>query len=115
MHHAPLIETTYLYIVARQQIQKSSSKLKPWALSPPTEAITPAFWYSPTRFSKKLVLPCREISSIQSKGLLDPKSFGCPKEASSLSATNSMYRVIISVALPAPPTRNASQMNFRST
>ena len=26
--------------------------------------ITPAFWYSPTRFSKKLVLPCREIISI---------------------------------------------------
>jgi hypothetical protein len=32
-------------------------------------AITPAFWYSPTRFSKKLVLPCKEMISIQSKGL----------------------------------------------
>lgn len=26
--------------------------------------MTPAFWYSPTRFSKKLVFPCREIISI---------------------------------------------------
>ena len=32
-------------------------------------SITPAFWYSATRFSKKLVLPCMEIISIQGKGL----------------------------------------------
>lgn len=31
-------------------------------------AMTPAFWYSPTRFSKKLVFPCRLIISIQSNG-----------------------------------------------
>merc|ERR550537_1095962 len=30
-----------------------------------SEAMTPFFWYSPTRFSKKFVLPCRLISSMQ--------------------------------------------------
>ena len=40
------------------------------AASALSEFITPLFWYSPTRFSKKLVLPWREMSSIQSKGLV---------------------------------------------
>ena len=40
------------------------------------EAITPAFWYSPTLFSKKLVLPCSEIISIHSNGLTT-KHFSC--------------------------------------
>lgn len=49
--------------------QKSASRVKTLsALSP----VTPAFWYSPTRFSKKLVLPCMEIISIQSNGLAEP-------------------------------------------
>merc|ERR1712098_313507 len=75
--------------------QKSTSKENPTISSPSVvEAITPAFWYSPTRFSKKLVFPWREISSIQSKGLLAPNIFGCPRAESSLSATNSMYLVI---------------------
>lgn len=39
------------------------------AKGPPV--MTPAFWYSPTRFSKKLVLPCKEIISILSH--CDPK------------------------------------------
>lgn len=30
--------------------------------------ITPIFWYSPTRFSKKLVLPSSEIFSMKSNG-----------------------------------------------
>ena len=52
-----------------QQIAwKSSSKLN-WCNLVLMPAITPAFWYSPTRFSKKLVLPCKEMISIQSKGL----------------------------------------------
>merc|ERR1712238_265499 len=56
------------------ELQKSASRLKPRvSFSPPVaDAITPAFWYSPTRFSKKFVLPCKEINSIQSKGLLTP-------------------------------------------
>lgn len=37
-------------------------------------AMTPAFWYSPTRRSKKFVLPCRLMSSIQSNGLTAPYS-----------------------------------------
>merc|ERR1711903_391606 len=50
--------------------QKSSSRANAdvAALSPLSrEAITPFFWYSPTRFSKKFVLPCRLMSSIQSR------------------------------------------------
>merc|ERR1719396_36104 len=79
--------------------QKSASRTNPLAESSFAEVddITPAFWYSPTRFSKKLVLPCKEISSIQSKGLLARKSFGCPKAESNLSATNSMYLVMSSL------------------
>jgi len=54
-------------------IQKSTSKEKPTASVPsPADAMTPAFWYSPTLFSKKFVFPCKEMSSIQSKGLLAP-------------------------------------------
>ena len=34
------------------------------------ELATPAFAYSPTLFSKKLLFPLREISSIQAKGLV---------------------------------------------
>ena len=32
------------------------------------DCLTFAFWYSPTRFSKKFVFPVREIMSIHSKG-----------------------------------------------
>ena len=32
--------------------------------------MTPLFWYSPTRFSKKLVFPSRLICSMKSKGFL---------------------------------------------
>lgn len=52
--------------------QKSASSVNTWSARSP---VTPAFWYSPTRFSKKLVLPCMEISSIHSNGLADPYSF----------------------------------------
>merc|ERR1712194_550628 len=75
------------------ELQKSASRLKPRAsFSPPVaDAITPAFWYSPTRFSKKFVLPCKEINSIQSKGLLTLKILVCPNDVNNRSATNSMY------------------------
>merc|ERR1712086_1018498 len=60
--------------------QKSTSKENPApSVFSDVDAITPAFWYSPTRFSKKLVFPCREMSAIQSKGLVAPKIFGCPR------------------------------------
>merc|ERR1711862_97563 len=49
--------------------QKSASRTKPLISSPAAGVITPAFWYSPTRFSKKFVLPCNEISSIQSEAM----------------------------------------------
>lgn len=49
--------------------QKSSSKDRLCMLSAERPFMTPAFWYSPTLFSKKFVLPCRESISIQSKGL----------------------------------------------
>lgn len=37
-------------------------------LCPLVADITPALWYSPTRFSKKFVLPSREMFSMKSKG-----------------------------------------------
>merc|ERR1719410_1863491 len=77
--------------------------------------ITPAFWYSPTLFSKKFVLPCKEISSIQSKGLEAPYSLEWPKAAKRRSATNSMYRVISSLFMPIRSHESASQMKRRST
>merc|ERR1740121_1882671 len=94
--------------------QKSASKLNPWVLSPPAAASTPAFWYSPTRFSKKLVFPCKEISSIQSNGFCDSNIFGCPRDVSNLSAKNSMYFVISSLFIPIRSHGNASQMNSLS-
>lgn len=39
--------------------------------------MTPAFWYSPTLFSKKLVLPCNEIISIHSNGFETSKEKNC--------------------------------------
>jgi hypothetical protein len=53
--------------------QKSASTSNVCALPLPcsNEPITPLFWYSPTRRSKKLVLPCRLINSIHSNGLLE--------------------------------------------
>ncbi len=52
------------------------------------EVMTPAFWYSPTLLSKKLVLPWREIISIQSKGFLLFQILPTPSATSSLSATH---------------------------
>lgn len=45
--------------------QKSASSLKVLSVAPD---ITPILWYSPTRFSKKLVFPSREMFSMKSKG-----------------------------------------------
>merc|ERR1711992_224000 len=60
---------------AAKLAQKSTSKAKPLLSSwPAVPAMTPAFWYSPTRFSKKLVFPCSEMSSIQSKGFEEPNN-----------------------------------------
>merc|ERR1719293_425620 len=75
--------------------QKSTSKAKPLLSSwPEVVAMTPAFWYSPTRFSKKFVFPWSDISSIQSNGFDAPNSFECPSAVRRRSATNSMYLVI---------------------
>ena len=56
-----------------QPSQKSSSVVKTNEENPSglamQPAITPDFWYSPTRHSKKLALPSRLIISIQSNGL----------------------------------------------
>lgn len=45
--------------------QKSASSLNVLSVVPD---ITPILWYSPTRFSKKLVFPSREMFSMKSKG-----------------------------------------------
>merc|ERR1712194_602898 len=98
------------------ELQKSASRLKPRvSFSPPVaDAITPAFWYSPTRFSKKFVLPCKEINSIQSKGLLTLKILVCPSDVNKRSATNPMYVVIKPLFMPMRSQGNASQMKRRS-
>ncbi|KAG7235306.1 hypothetical protein INR49_002796 [Caranx melampygus] len=44
---------------------KSASSLKVLSVGPD---MTPILWYSPTRFSKKLVFPSREMFSMKSKG-----------------------------------------------
>uniref|UniRef100_A0A8D3E4M6 Galectin n=1 Tax=Scophthalmus maximus TaxID=52904 RepID=A0A8D3E4M6_SCOMX len=49
----------------RLRPQKSASSLKVLSVVPD---ITPILWYSPTRFSKKLVFPSREMFSMKSKG-----------------------------------------------
>ena len=57
--------------------QKSSSRVK---ILDSTGVPTPAFLYSPTRFSKKFVFPCREIRSIKSKGLRTLYNLGLPND-----------------------------------
>ena len=74
-----------------RSIQKSALTLNSFSAF---EVITPAFWYSPTLLSKKLVLPWSEIISIQSKGFLLFQILGTPKASRSRSATHSMYCVI---------------------
>lgn len=99
----------------KKNVQKS------WVVSKTSDlcsmdARTPAFWYSPTLFSKKLVFPCIEIISIHSNGFPTAKIqkttchghftnwnkkkverrtplkiFGTSKAVSKRSATNSMY------------------------
>mmetsp|Transcript_34634 Transcript_34634/g.81771 ORF Transcript_34634/g.81771 Transcript_34634/m.81771 type:complete len:224 (-) Transcript_34634:367-1038(-) len=73
--------------------------------------MTPAFWYSLTRRSKKLVLPCSEMSSIQSNGLALLYSLGASSATSSRSAQNSMYSDIIREFMPIRSTESASQTN----
>mmetsp|Transcript_26167 Transcript_26167/g.66464 ORF Transcript_26167/g.66464 Transcript_26167/m.66464 type:complete len:213 (-) Transcript_26167:457-1095(-) len=76
--------------------------------------MTPAFWYSPTRRSKKLVLPCIEMRSIQSNGLATPYSGSQPSSLSSRSATNSMYCAMSRAFMPMRSTGSASHTNARS-
>ena len=45
--------------------QKSASKLISWRLPESRPAMTPDFWYSPTRFSKKLVLPLHHVPAMR--------------------------------------------------
>mmetsp|Transcript_2762 Transcript_2762/g.7158 ORF Transcript_2762/g.7158 Transcript_2762/m.7158 type:complete len:252 (+) Transcript_2762:620-1375(+) len=90
--------------------QKSASRLNLFT-SPCKLLNTPLFWYSPTRFSKKLVLPCRLMISIQSKGLAVFQCFSQPRATKSLSATNSMYCIISFPFMPIRSTGSASEMN----
>mmetsp|Transcript_33028 Transcript_33028/g.98277 ORF Transcript_33028/g.98277 Transcript_33028/m.98277 type:complete len:213 (+) Transcript_33028:448-1086(+) len=76
--------------------------------------MTPAFWYSPTRRSKKFVLPCIEMSSIQSNGLLTPQCAPTPSSPRRRSATNSMYCVISRAFMPMSETGSASVTKTRS-
>mmetsp|Transcript_19152 Transcript_19152/g.57762 ORF Transcript_19152/g.57762 Transcript_19152/m.57762 type:complete len:309 (+) Transcript_19152:200-1126(+) len=94
------------------QKSASSENSRPPPLVPPP--ITPAFWYSPTRRSKKLVLPCIEIRSIQLKGLVLSKCASKPSSRSSRSATNSMYCVISFAFIPMSETGSASVTKLRS-
>jgi len=73
--------------------------------------IIPAFWYSPTLFSKKFVFPYNDIISIQSKGFLALNIFWYPRAKINLSATNSIYCFINFELIPISSTGNASEMN----
>merc|ERR1712194_557413 len=97
----------------REGPQKSASNEKPLASSLPAD-MTPAFWYSPTRFSKKFVVPCNEINSIQSNGFDAMKILLWPKAVSKRSATNSMYFTMRSLFMPIKSQGKASQMKRRS-
>ena len=50
--------------------------------------MTPAFWYSPTRFSKKLVLPSSEMLSMKSKGFSTFQRFGQPSSLNTIMKFN---------------------------
>mmetsp|Transcript_44410 Transcript_44410/g.144155 ORF Transcript_44410/g.144155 Transcript_44410/m.144155 type:complete len:213 (+) Transcript_44410:404-1042(+) len=76
--------------------------------------MTPAFWYSPTRRSKKFVLPCIEMRSIQSNGLATPQCAPTPSSRRRRSATNSMYCVISRAFMPMSETGSASVTKTRS-
>src|SRR5436309_3321013 len=91
--------------------QKSASSVKTCCS---TETPTPDFEYSPTRFSKKLVFPCSEIISIQSKGFFALNSLGTPKATSKRSAQNSMYSHIKVEFIPINSTGSESLTNSSS-
>uniref|UniRef100_A0A8W7PH27 Uncharacterized protein n=1 Tax=Anopheles coluzzii TaxID=1518534 RepID=A0A8W7PH27_ANOCL len=67
-------------------------------------AITPHFWYSPTFFSKKFVLPSSEMNSMKLNGFF-------PSSSSKRSATNSMYCDIRSQFMPSISTGSAFVRN----
>lgn len=75
------------------------------------EFATPALAYSETLRSKKLVLPCKEIDTIQSNGFSALKYLGNLRATSSLSATNSMYCDMVTAFMPMRPTGRASVTN----
>ena len=81
-----------------------------WLASTPT----PLFEYSDTLFSKKLVLPCREILSIQSKGFVVLYFFWQLSATSNRSAQNSMYCTISFEFIPISSTGKALWTNSHS-
>ncbi len=58
--------------------------------------MTPIFWYSPTRFSKKFVFPSREMASMKSKGFVTLYTY---REIKYVNTNNFTYGEIISKEL----------------
>mmetsp|Transcript_8228 Transcript_8228/g.20399 ORF Transcript_8228/g.20399 Transcript_8228/m.20399 type:complete len:213 (+) Transcript_8228:342-980(+) len=73
--------------------------------------MTLAFWYWSTRCSKKLALPCREMVSIQSKGLGVFHTRSTPSCTMRRSATNSMYSDMSAAFMPTSAQDSASHTN----
>lgn len=68
--------------------QKSASSTNK---CPPFFVNNPSFWYSPTRFSKKFVLPSKDIDSMKSKGFCDP--YTCVEANGSKRAMSTIVHV----------------------
>ena len=73
-----------------------------------------ALEYSPTRRSKKFVLPCKDIKFIKSKGQAVFQYFSNPRETSNLSPQNDTYSFISSSFIPISRTGRLSEQNICS-
>merc|ERR1719464_530623 len=94
--------------------QKSASVVKTASSEQLPFIAIPAFWYSPTFFSKKLVFPSREMFSMKSKGLVVLYTLSQSSSTRSLSATNLIYCTIRSAFIPMRRQGRASVRNSHS-
>ena len=74
------------HVIEISTILEASSKM--YSYNSPGFDMTPAFWYSPTRFSKKLVLPSSEMLSMKSKGFSTFQRFGQPSSFNTIIKSN---------------------------
>lgn len=75
--------------------------------------LMPALEYSETLFSKKFVLPCKDINSMKSKGLVALYILLWRKETNRRSATNSIYWHIKDAFIPISLHGRAARVHWR--